>query len=415
MKSRRLWQFLPFWLFLMFFKLGAALHFDSMSPLGERVLPIWIVGLVIGLASFIQMLLDVPAGFLLDKFGYRRLLKLTTVIFIFATSFMFFGLSQWTYSLTLFLGCLGWLFFGPGVNAYVLSHSSSKDAGRFMSLRVGFDSLGVVIASVFFAMLINLSVQMLATVVIIFLAIAYVLISFAPEDVFVVKDEKKLPTQNYYIKRQFLHKVIKIIVKLNPASMMLLLTGLSTSIFYAIIWFVIPLVIAHSGHPGVMAWGLGIFDLAIVFVGFALGKLTDRINKKILIFAGLLVASIAGMLLGFSFGILFILIGFIASVGNEIASLSLWSWLYALDKEHAEDGLVSGVINLFQNLGWAIGPVLGGFLYDILGASWTIMIGGVSILVVWGIFSVRMGSSYHTLSLEYGSVPRKPHNARSKS
>ncbi len=52
-----------------------------MSPLGERLLPLWVVGFLMGGASLVQLLLDVPAGRLLDRYGYRKLLTLTMLIF----------------------------------------------------------------------------------------------------------------------------------------------------------------------------------------------------------------------------------------------------------------------------------------------------------------------------------------------
>lgn len=68
------------------------------------------VGLAIGLAAGIQLILDVPAGFLLDRFGYKRLLGVGTAIFMAAISCLFFGLTPTTYLMTLGLGALGWLF-----------------------------------------------------------------------------------------------------------------------------------------------------------------------------------------------------------------------------------------------------------------------------------------------------------------
>jgi MFS family permease len=77
-------KFIPFWIFLILFKFGAGLHYVLMPVFGERVFPVWVVGLLIGGASLIQMLCDVPAGKLLDRYGYRRLLIVTTTAFIVA-------------------------------------------------------------------------------------------------------------------------------------------------------------------------------------------------------------------------------------------------------------------------------------------------------------------------------------------
>ena len=127
---------------------------------------------------------------------------------------------------------------------------------------------------------------------------------------------------------------------------------------------------------------------------------------------GLLLFSVSGMLLGFNFGILFILFGFLATTGDEMAGISLWSWLHALDKDHASDGVISGIINLFQDLGWGIGPIVAGILYTFWGAAWTIALGAIPIFVTWIIyqFFIRHQPKYSGLLF----VPKKPHRARYK-
>lgn len=405
--------FLPFWLFLILFKFGSGLHFTLMSPLGAKVLPIWAVGIVMGAASFIQLVLDVPAGFILDKYGYKKMLKITTILFIFSVTFLLLGLNIYTYLLTLFVGCTGWLFFGPGVNAYVLSHSPKKEPGGFISFRDTFEAFGIVLSSAFFVLLLTLPVQLAAVIMLVILVMAYVLISLSPDDIYKVHEIEKISTQGHYIRRQYLNKVIKAIVKLNPASLMLLLTSFSSSVFYAMIWFVVPLV-ALKNESGIMAWGLGIFDLAIVVTGFLLGKLADKVNKKLLVFFGLLIFSIMAMVLGFNFGFMFLILGFIATTGDEMSALSLWLWLNTLDKDHDEDGLVSGVINLSVDFGWTVGPIMAGFLYSGVGPAWTIAVGGMFIFVVWIIYAVFVGRQQNYFSLNTGLVPKKPHRFRHK-
>jgi MFS family permease len=195
---------------------------------------------------------------------------------------------------------------------------------------------------------------------------------------------------------------------------MLLLTGLSSSVFYALIWFVVPLLIANHTVSGMMEWALGIFDLAIVLMGFILGKIADRMNKKKLVFAGLLIFSVMGIILGFNLGFVFLLLGFIAAIGDELSSISLWLWLNALDENHDDDGLVSGSIELFHNLGWVIGPVVAGFLYPTIGAGWTIAIGGILIFSVWILYCFKLGKSHNNFELSYTSIEKKPHRFRHK-
>jgi len=50
-KNNKLYQlfkaYRPFWVFLAIFKFGAGLHFTLLAPLGEQVMPVWIVGILI--------------------------------------------------------------------------------------------------------------------------------------------------------------------------------------------------------------------------------------------------------------------------------------------------------------------------------------------------------------------------------
>lgn len=410
--SRLFVTFLPFWLFLVLFKFGGNIHYSLMAPLGGQVLPLWIVGIIIGSGAFIQLLLDVPAGHLLDSLGYRRLLKVTTLAFIVAAAVLFFDFSITTYLLTTVLAIFGWLFFTPGVNAYVLSHAPRDAAGKFMSFRDMAGSIGVVLSSAFLGILLGFELPVVAVVVTALLIGAYFAIRASPEDIHTVHAEKKIETHHYYIRRGYIREHLRVIRRLNPAGTMLLVVGFCSSIFYSIIWFVVPLEIAHQASAGALSIGLGIFDFAIVALGFALGNLADKGNKRTLVFFGLLLFSVAGLFLGFHLNWLFLLFGFLATTGDEMASISLWSWLHALDRDHAHDGLVAGLITMVQDFGWAVGPVLAGIAYTLTGPSWTIAIGAIMIFASWIIYQFLARQHHHVSPID---LPHKPHRPRHKS
>ncbi|MDB5189783.1 MAG: hypothetical protein JWN49_109 [Parcubacteria group bacterium] len=405
-------KFTPFWVFLILFKFAGALHYSLMSPLGERLLPLWAVGFLMGGASLIQLLLDVPAGRLLDRFGYRKLLTLTTLIFLVGALCLFFKFTVVTYLTSMALSIFGWLFFGPGINAYLLSSAPKESAGRFMSLRDVFGSVGVVLSSAVLPFVLLLSPTHMGLVLSASFVAAIIAIVVSPRDHVSVHVEQKLPTQHYYIRRE-LHTSLGMIRKLNPASTTLLLLNTASGIIYGVIWFVVPLVLAHQANDFMLGIGLGIFDFAIVVLGFLLGALADRLEKKRLVFFGLLIFSLFGLLLGSGFGLLFILFGFLATSGDEMASISLWAWLHSLDREHAHDGAVSGIINLFEDLGWMIGPVAAGLLYGLVGPSWTVAIGAAPILVIWVLYWLVFQKD-HMPSIESQLLPAKPHKRRHK-
>lgn len=405
------WRFWPFWLFLGFFKFSAGMHYSLISPLGEELLPLWVVGLLMGGGSLLQLLLDVPAGHIMDRYGYLKFLKVTTVAFFVAGACLMFGLTDVTYILSIVFATVGWLFFGPGVDAYVLSHAPKPYASRFIAQRDIFDSVGVVFSSAALPLVLAFSPYATGLLLVSFFGLALFMLFLSPRDTVSAHHEIKIPTHHHFVRRNYFATTVAAIKKLNPASSMLLLLGLASSTFYGIIWFVVPLVIAHEAHAGALSIGLGVFDFAIVMLGFFLGKLADTLNRSMLVFFGLLLFSVAGIALGFNFGWLFILFGFLATTGDEMASVSLWSWLHALDRTHDHDGAVAGVINLFQDIGWAIGPAVAGLLYGVVGPSWSIALGAIPIVLtlVWYKFFMYRA---HGEGAYTHDIPQKPHKRR---
>lgn len=405
-------KFMPFWLFLTFFKFGGGLHYTMLAPIGEKLFPVWLVGLMIGISAFAQLLLDIPAGYLLDKYGYKKLLKITTFLFIVAAMCFLLGFSKTAFLLSLIVSTFGWLFFGPGINAYVINQSPKEIIGRFISTKDVFASVGIVLASALIPLAVTFDIKILGVILLIIFTVAFILISFAPKEKEIHHQEIAHPILHKdRMKKNFLVEAYRAIIRLRPASIMLLSVGLSASTFYGIIWFVVPLLIAHEAHNGILGIGLGVFDFSVVILGSILGKIVDSFNKKILILLGLVIFSIAGIFLGFNFGLPFVLLGFIATTGDELTGLSLWAWLYKIDKKHESYGLISGTISLFEDLGWTIGPILAGILYSFVGPTWTIAIGGLIVLCNLIIFLLVVKNP---ISEEFNLPPLKFHRRRYK-
>ncbi len=374
-------KFSPFFLFLSIFKLGGGLHYSMLSPLGEQVFPIAVIGLFIGIGAFLQLILDIPAGYMLDKFGYRKLLAVTSLLFLASALSLTFGLTKTTFFLSLGISTFGWLFFGPGSTAYIIGQADKETVGRFMSAREVFASIGIVLASAALIFAVRFSVPVLGIILSILFATAFVLICLAPKDKNRTESHPHHLPRHRFLKTHLIVEAFRSVGSLTPPSFLLVLSSFSAATFYGIIWFVIPLLIAHAPQGSLLGAGLGVFDFSVVVLGFALGKIVDKYDKKLLVLIGLFVFALAGILLGSNFGLLFLFLGFFATTGDELASLSLWAWLYSIDKEHKHYGLISGTVSLFDDLGWTVGPILAGILYTYLGPSWTIAVGGMFISI----------------------------------
>jgi len=375
---------LPFWVYVTFFKLAAGLHYTIFPVLGERILPIWVAGLAIGIGSLIQLIFDVPAGFILDRFGYIRVLLVSSFAFLLGALVFVFNFGIATYFISLAFATAGWLFYTPGINAYTLAKAPAEEGGRYMGLQHACASLGIVLATLVLVFFVHAPVWILAIFLVAMFSISLAALASAEKDHGSLADiTARHPRHSYYVKRRYLHEVMKAMQRLDPASAILAVENLTGAIFYGVIWFVVPLLVASEMQGGILGIGLSVFDLAVVMLGAALGKLADRHSKKMLIFMGLLLFSIAGVFLGFNLNLLFLLIGFAATTGDEMASASLWSWLESIDRRHSEDGLVNGAITFFEDIGWTIGPILGGIFFEWVGPSLAIVFGAVPIFMTW--------------------------------
>lgn len=381
--AKPFFKLFPFWIFIIFFKSAAALHYTLFPILSEQLFPVWVAGLLVSLEAFFQMLFDVPAGYLLDRFGYVRTLMVSTSSFLLGAGVLAFGIKPWTVILSLVFAFVGWIFFGPGIDAYILVKSERKLAGRYMALRDTTASAGVVIGMVALPFVVHLEARFVALI----MAVPFVLSLFAlmraSKDTASIMEKRKKGHHSYLIRRHFIHHVLASVRKLNPVSSVLMLQRFSAAFFYGTLWFVLPLMMLEMTQKGPMSFALAVFDLSTLLMGFLLGRLADRWNKRHLIFLGMMLFSIFALFLGFHFGFLFILFGFLATTGDEMASISLWAWLDELDTKHTEDGLISGMLTLAEDLGWTAGPLLAGLLYIPLGPTWTIVIGGGMITLAW--------------------------------
>lgn len=224
MKAFRIFlKLFPFWMFLALFKAAGSFHYAIFPVLGERLFPIWMIGLLVSAEAFAQMLFDVPAGYLLDRFGYVRTLKVSSVCFLIGAGVLFFGIHVWTILTSLFFALIGWLFFGPGVDAYVLVKADKRFAGQFMAMRDVMASAGVILGMIILPLVIHLSDHTPVLIMMGLFLASLIALFQAPTDKMSVHSSQKIGYQSFYIRRKFIHHVIRSLGTLNPVSAMLML------------------------------------------------------------------------------------------------------------------------------------------------------------------------------------------------
>lgn len=167
--------------------------------------------------------------------------------------------------------------------------------------------------------------------------------------------------------------------------------GLVNNLNDGMVWGLFPILLATKnfdlGQIGKIValypivWGLGqLFT----------GKMADHLNKKKMLFWGMLLQGVALLLMiyatsFFHFAILSVVLG----IGTAIVYPTFLAAIadYAHPQQRAES---IGIFRLWRDLGYAVGALLTGIIADSLGLEWSVaIIGGLTICSAMVIF-VRM-------------------------
>lgn len=168
--------------------------------------------------------------------------------------------------------------------------------------------------------------------------------------------------------------------------------GLVNNLNDGMVWGLFPILLAGQGfnleeigkivaiYPTI--WGLGqLFT----------GKAADHLNKKYMLFGGMLLQALAifGFLWAETF-LHFVLLSVLLGFGTAVVYPTFLAAI--ADYTHPEQRAQSiGVFRLWRDLGYAIGALLTGITADLLGIDWSVgLVGGLTFLSAL-IIGVRMG------------------------
>ncbi|MCB9049171.1 MAG: MFS transporter [Lewinellaceae bacterium] len=158
--------------------------------------------------------------------------------------------------------------------------------------------------------------------------------------------------------------------------------GLVNNLNDGMVWGVLPLLLATKDfgleeigkivalYP--IVWGLG---------QLLAGKLADHLNKKKMLFWGMLLQGLALLLMIFAFTFSqFAALSALLGIGTAIVYPTFLAAIadYSPPQQRAES---IGAFRLWRDLGYAIGALLAGMVADALGIGWAIgVIGGLTII-----------------------------------
>jgi len=118
---------------------------------------------------------------------------------------------------------------------------------------------------------------------------------------------------------------------------------------------------------------------------FLVGRFINTWGEERMIKIGLISSSIGFICLLFTYDMVSVAVVMgVMGVGNAALRPAVNS-LASKRSPADQQGAVMGVVNSYNSLGRIFGPILGGFIFDVLGYQWPYITGGVLFILIWGL------------------------------
>jgi len=349
----------------------------------------WYAGVLVSACSFMEaMLIDPIAGGLSDRIGSRKTVMAGFIIGILA-GILWLTLPMQNVISLIAVCMLLYVAYGfrESSETYVLRTVKQDEGGMAFGLFGNINSLAIFLATASLPLFILSGHEAWAAwVLIATYGLSFLILLFLPDDIAERKGGSFFESMNPVPAIRNGWKFIKI-NRLYP--MLIVGAAFFEGMFYGTIWFIFPIHLAKAAVGGGSGFQLGIYDLVTaLFAGYA-GYLADRYNWRHTHSIGWIFVILGLMVLPFyELPAWLIMVGFIIAVGNNLSYYAASHALEANDIDHKEDGEFIGLKNIITNLGWAISPLIAGFLYSRYGFTFSLVVNSslcilIALAMVW--------------------------------
>mgnify|MGYP000104627207 CR=1 FL=1 len=333
-----------------------SIPFLNIFLYNERGIPMKIIGFYITIASLIGAFSRIYSGRLIYKFSSILIMNVGLIFRLFAF-FIFFILVLFNSPVYLFffafvLNSVGFSFYGTGSDTYVGEKIIERERPKaYGIIRIG-ANIGWGLGPVFGGFLSNISYPLLFLIGT-FLALISFIINFS-----FIKDKKFKddPKKETY----FLKEILK------DKNFLKFLIG-SFLIFFVVGQLVssLPVFARYKGLNNLkVGYLFSVNGLMVVFLQYLISYFITKMKNKsgiilgsFLYFIGYLSFSWANSLTSFMIGVIIFTIG-------EMITLPLITTITTIIAPPEKKGMYIGILGFAEGIGWAIAPLIGGFLID---------------------------------------------------
>lgn len=158
--------------------------------------------------------------------------------------------------------------------------------------------------------------------------------------------------------------------------------GMVNNLNDGMVWGILPILLASHGFSLIQIGKLvAIYPLVWGFGQLFTGKMADHLNKKNMLFLGMLIQGIALLFMAYAtdfihYVVLLVILGLGTAAVYPTFLAAISDYVHPAQRAQS-----IGVFRLWRDLGYAIGALLTGFIADAFNVEWSvIMIAGLTIL-----------------------------------
>lgn len=372
-----------------------------ITEINYAILPVFIMtiynefiaGIFMAIANSIQaFILNPISGSLADRNGTKPLMIIGSIVLIIGSLIMsFMPLSLG--SVIIFTVSLFFYYALRNTETYILRMAQKNKGGLIFGVSENIFSISYFLTTIFIPFFLINDMYKVATLIVSVVATInlFIIFTIKNDNVFLGAGNKSKGSIFSSISPLKSIKSGINFVKVNNNYPLMTLSGATfQGVFYGSIWFLIPIQIVNVGFSGFYdGLQLGIYEIVTIFLATYSGYLADKYNWRHLHSFGWCLVVIGVLFLPFySFPLGLIIIGAIIALGNNLFWFAAEHALEKYDIDHEEDGEFISLKTMMSNLGYAISPLVCGFLYKVYGFSVALLFASVvcSIIGVWMIY-----------------------------
>ena len=344
-----------------------------------------VVGLVIALPNIIALLVDLPAGDMVDKVGRKRSLVFAfAMLMLLGLGFMYISSGLHAVMFLVGLGLVYQIVYISAL-AQVMDVSPRRDYSKFLGVEMSFIHLGFSLGPILAGVVISLfGFSMIATVSVTYAL--FCLLALLATMKLLKKEDNRLTfvesVKSVVLKDKLVIKELLNFGKLRGTGLVILFLTFIFTFFDGAVWLIQPLYYTKfSANPLYGGIIMAAFVIPLVLFEVPAGALADKIGRRNVLFVGLMTAGAFSILFSYSTSLItLVLTAFMATCGLAMAWPSSEGIISEKSSSSDRGGLI-GVWSLAYDLGYVVGPLTAGLIAAYAGEKNVfVVLGGVVIL-----------------------------------